>query len=75
MPKITFGIPVYKAESTLKKCVESIANGEEKDIEIILVNDGSPDSSLNICLELEKKYNFVYSFGADCALPPYLLIL
>ena len=45
MPKISVIIPVYKAEQYLRKCVESIVYGEEQDLEVILVEDCSPDGS------------------------------
>lgn len=48
-------IPVYKAEQTLPKCVDSCINQSYKDIEIILVDDGSPDSSPEICDNYAKK--------------------
>ena len=48
-------IPVYKAEKTLKKCVDSCLMQSYKDIEIILVDDGSPDSCPAICDEYRKK--------------------
>lgn len=48
-PRISIIVPVYKAESFLHKCVESILNQTERDIELILVDDGSPDRSGEIC--------------------------
>ena len=48
-------IPVYNAEKTIRKCVESIQIQDIKEIEIILVNDGSTDESLKICRELEAE--------------------
>jgi glycosyltransferase involved in cell wall biosynthesis len=48
-------VPVFNAESSIKKCVESIQNQGIEDLEIILVNDGSKDRSLKICDELSKK--------------------
>ncbi len=45
-------IPVYNAEKYIKKCIESIINQTYKNIEIIVVDDGSKDNSLNII----KKY-------------------
>lgn len=53
-PKISIIIPVYKSEKYIKKCVESALNQSLKDIEVICVNDGSPDSSLNILKEIQK---------------------
>lgn len=48
-------IPVYNAEKTIQKCVESIQIQGIEEMEIILVNDGSTDKSLKICRELETK--------------------
>lgn len=45
-------IPVYNAEKTIRKCVESIQAQDIIEMEIILVNDGSTDESLRICREL-----------------------
>lgn len=42
-------IPVYNAEKYLKKCIESIITQSYRNIEIILINDGSTDSSMDIC--------------------------
>ncbi len=42
-------VPVYNVEKYLERCINSIANQTYKDIEIILVNDGSTDGSLEIC--------------------------
>ena len=47
MPKISVIIPVYNVEKYLKRCLDSIVYQEFNDIEIICVNDGSPDSSLD----------------------------
>ncbi|SEA10600.1 Glycosyltransferase involved in cell wall bisynthesis [Pseudobutyrivibrio sp. ACV-2] len=45
-------VPMYNAESSIEKCVNSIVNQTYKNIEIILVNDGSTDSTLEKCTEL-----------------------
>jgi len=49
MPAISVIVPVYKAESFLKKCVDSLLSQTMADIELILVDDGSPDKSGEIC--------------------------
>lgn len=51
MTKISIIIPVYNVEKYLKDCLNSIINQTFKDIEIICINDGSTDDSLNILLE------------------------
>lgn len=49
--KVTIVVPVYNADSYLKRCILSIVNQTHSNVEIILINDGSIDNSLNICLE------------------------
>ena len=48
-PTVSIIVPVYNAESTLRRCVDSILNQDYRDFELILVNDGSQDSSGAIC--------------------------
>lgn len=55
MIKISVIIPVYNAERTLKKCLNSILNQSLKELEIILINDGSKDKSDDICKSYTKK--------------------
>ncbi len=42
-------VPIYNVEQYLVRCIDSIINQTYQELEIILVNDGSPDGSLNIC--------------------------
>lgn len=55
MPLISIIIPVYKVEAYLHKCVNSVLNQDFKDIEVLLVDDGSPDNCPIICDEFAKK--------------------
>lgn len=55
--KISIIVPVYKAERYLEECIESIINQTYKNIEVILIDDGSPDNSGKICDEFSKKDN------------------
>ena len=48
-PLVSIVIPVYNSEAFLDKCMQSVINQSYKNIEIILVNDGSIDSSSDIC--------------------------
>lgn len=54
---ITIIVPVYKVEKWLDRCVESIVNQTYKNIEIILIDDGSPDRCPQICDEWGKQDN------------------
>lgn len=54
MVSISIVIPVYNVELYLKRCVFSVLNQTFKDLEIILVNDGSTDNSGKICDELKN---------------------
>ena len=45
MPKVSVIIPVYNVEKYIERCLDSVINQTLKDIEIIIVNDGSCDSS------------------------------
>ena len=51
MVKISVIVPIYNVEKQLSRCLESILKQEENDLEIILVNDGSPDNSGEIAKE------------------------
>ncbi|MDR0912708.1 MAG: glycosyltransferase [Methanobrevibacter sp.] len=53
-PKVSVIIPVYNSEQYLRKCLDSVVNQILKHIEIICVNDGSTDNSLNILEEYAK---------------------
>ena len=48
-------VPIYNAEKYLNECISSILSQSYKDFELILIDDGSKDKSLNICNEFAKK--------------------
>ena len=52
-------VPVFNVEKYLERCVQSLINQEYKDIEIILVDDGSEDSSGKLCDAYAEKYEFI----------------
>lgn len=54
--KISVIIPVYNSSTYLRKCLDSVVNQTLKDIEIIVINDGSTDDSKNIIEEYSCKY-------------------
>ena len=61
-PLISVIVPVYNAESTLSECVCSILSQKYNNFELILVDDGSKDSSPEICDEYSQKDNRVKVF-------------
>lgn len=58
-PKVSVIIPIYNAAEFLEECLDSILNQSLKDIEVICVDDGSPDNSLDILRKYEKMDNRV----------------
>lgn len=69
---ISVVIPVYNAEKYIQQCIRSILNQSYSDLEIILVDDGSSDSSASICQELVQedtriKYYYQLNNGVTSA--------
>lgn len=54
-PKVSIIVPIYNTDKYLNKCIESIINQTYKNLEIILIDDGSTDSSLEICKDWANK--------------------
>ncbi|MDD3392064.1 MAG: glycosyltransferase family 2 protein [Bacilli bacterium] len=57
MKKVSIIIPIYNTASFLKKCLDSVVNQTYKNLEIILINDGSTDNSLEICQNYHQNYD------------------
>ena len=57
MVKVSVIVPVYNVEKYIRKCLDSLVNQTLEDIEIIVVNDGSKDSSIDILKEYAEKHN------------------
>ena len=55
MNKVSIIIPVYNSEKYISKCLDSVLNQTYKDIEVLVINDGSKDNSIDILREYEKK--------------------
>ncbi len=53
--KVSIVVPIYNVEKYIHKCISSLINQTYKNIEIILVDDGSPDNCPNICDEYAKR--------------------
>ena len=56
MIKISIIVPVYNIEAYVARCLDSLVQQDLKEIEIIVVNDGSTDNSPEICKSYAKKY-------------------
>lgn len=55
MPLVSIIVPVYNAQSHLSQRLESICGQEYKNLELIVINDGSKDKSLPVCEEFRKR--------------------
>lgn len=58
-------IPVYNMGASIEKCVESVLEQSYKNIEIILVDDGSVDNSLEVCKTLEKQDDRIHVYHTE----------
>lgn len=85
---ITVIVPIYKVENYISKCIESIINQTYSDIEIILVDDGSPDNCPKICDDYcrrDKRIKVIHkengglsdarNIGLECAKGKYILFI
>lgn len=66
-PLVSVVIPVFNGSPYLEETVYSVQNSSYKNIEILLIDDGSTDQSKSICLKLQKKYHNIhfYSFSKN----------
>lgn len=55
-PKVSVVVPVYNTEKYLRRCLDSLVNQTLQEVEIVAVNDGSPDKSRDILEEYKAKY-------------------
>lgn len=65
MIKLSIIVPVYNVKPYLRRCLESLLKQSEKEIEIILINDGSTDGSEKICKEYAQKDNRIRFFSKE----------
>ena len=84
MVKVSVIVPIYNAEKYLSQCLDSIINQTLKEIEIILINDGSTDSSAEICNKYLQDARVIYYYkeneglaaaradGIECATGEYI---
>ena len=56
MPKVSIIVPFYNVEKYIEKCLQTLVNQTLEDIEIILVNDGSKDNTIDIVKKYQKEY-------------------
>lgn len=63
--KISIIVPIYNTEKYLNRCIESIINQTYKNLQIILIDDGSTDNSAKICEEYSKKDDRILFIGKE----------
>lgn len=62
---ISIIVPIYNAEKYISRCIDSLLNQTYKNIEIILINDGSQDNTYDIIKEYEAKYDFIFCIHTE----------
>lgn len=63
--KISIIVPIYNSEKYLNECIESLVNQTYENTEILLIDDGSLDNSLNICRNYEKQDSRIKVFHKE----------
>ena len=66
MEKVSIIVPVYNAAEYVGKCLESVALQDYKNIEIIVVEDGSDDESPDVCKEYARRYDNIKVYHDKC---------
>ena len=56
VPQVSVIIPAYNAEKYIEECVLSVLGQSYQNLEVIVVNDGSSDSTLSILLNMQKRF-------------------
>jgi glycosyltransferase involved in cell wall biosynthesis len=69
---VSIGLPVYNAEKFLKEAINSILNQSHSNFELIIVDDGSTDKSINIIKSFNDKRIVLYQDGVNKGLPARL---
>lgn len=65
MIKVSIIVPVYNVEKYIDRCLNSLVNQTLKDIEILIINDGSPDNSIKICEKYALKDNRIKIYNKE----------
>ena len=68
---ISIIVPVYNAEKTIRQTLIELQNQEYKNIEIVLIDDGSTDASKNICEEIQKRDDRIKLYSIENSGPSY----
>lgn len=65
MVKVSIIVPVYNVEKYIDRCLKSLVNQTLKDIEILIINDGTPDNSMKVCEKYAKNDNRIKIFNKE----------
>ena len=57
--KVSIIVPAYNSEEYIEKCIDTVANQTYKNIEMLVINDGSTDKTLQVLNNMQKKYNWI----------------
>lgn len=63
--KLSIVVPVYNVETTIERAVQSLFENKYKNIEVLLIDDGSTDNSGVICKGLSKKSDKIYCYHKE----------